>query len=110
MHARKGDEVVGGDTLNRDMIPSVQGVSHEGFLDGIRLERAGKTRKVGGTQIVRTMTGPKVKQPEGEIIGEEDGTYELQAVKLAVVESYQDDAVSDLRKHAEVDELQEVEE
>src|SRR6202521_5423040 len=48
MHARKGDAVVGGNAMDRDMIPKRKRARDKQFLEGVGLKSGGKPREMPG--------------------------------------------------------------
>src|SRR5450755_1985633 len=63
-----------------------------------------------GTQSIRTVTRPKVKQAEREIVRHKDCAHELQAALLSVIKADQKNGRPNLREHSKVDEFQEAKE
>src|SRR5271166_354918 len=63
-----------------------------------------------GTQSIRTVTRPKVKQSQSKIVRHKNRAHELQGALLSVIKADQENGRPNLRKHAKVDEFQKMKE
>ncbi len=94
--------------MDGDVVPKGQRVPDQELLNAVGLQGAWKSREVSRAQIIWTVTRPQEKKSEREIVRYKDRAHKLQASVLPVVKRDKNYAGANLRKHAEVNELQEV--